>query len=483
MTRFLFYSILALCLTSSAWAVDKEPNVAGTFYSSNPKELSAQVDDFLSQASIQAPSHIQAMIVPHAGYVYSGPIAAYSYKAIAQGPYKTVVLLAPSHYEAFEGIALWPEGQFKTPLGALTVDTEFVSKFMAAAKGRLPLASPQAFDREHSLETQLPFIQRVLKDVKIVPILMSNPNPKTCQMVASLLNELIGSREDVLIIASSDMSHYFPYDKANQMDESALKAIKELNVENLWNGCFLNRDMEMCGIMPVLTVLLYAKERGLQAEVLKHANSGDTTGDKSKVVGYSSVIFYGHTKPSVLSLSPEDKEELMKLSQDTLKVFVTTKKVLKRETKNPRLRQIQGAFVTLRKKGELRGCIGHIIGQKPLWETVREMTIEAASNDPRFNPVSHDELKELDLEISVLTPPKQVPDASLITLGQDGVIVSDGGAHQGVFLPQVATETKWSKEELLSALCREKAGLPADCWRDPKISLYTFQAEVFGHET
>jgi AmmeMemoRadiSam system protein B/AmmeMemoRadiSam system protein A len=478
--RTVFLLLLLNVTSCCVWADSiKEPNVAGTFYSADPKELSAQIDGFMAQAPVISHPHIQAMIVPHAGYIYSGPVAAYGYKAASKNSYKTIVILGPSHYFPFDGVSLWLQGGFKTPLGNVEVDSEFAKKLMEEGKEFVHV-QPEVFEKEHSLEVQLPFIQKTFGKIKIVPILMGNPDPKVCHKMASILNDLIGSREDVLVVASSDMSHYFPYDIANKMDDATLKAIEEQNPQKLWNGCLISHEMEMCGIIPVATVLLYAQARGLKVEVLKHANSGDTQGDKSKVVGYSSVIFYseGNKDPA---LTFQEKKELLKLAHDTLNSFVTTGKAVEEKTNDPRLLQTQGAFVTLRKKGVLRGCIGNVIGRQPLWQTIHDMTVDAASQDPRFPPVIKEELKDIDLEVSVLTLPKAIPDASAITLGRDGVILSDEqGTHQGVFLPQVATETNWSKEEFLKELCSQKAGLPGDCWKNPKTRLWTFQADVFN---
>ncbi len=458
-------------------ALIKEPNVAGAFYSSDPKKLSSQIDSFIAQASINpVTKKVQALIVPHAGYVYSGPIAAYGYKAASKNTYTTIVILAPSHYFPFDGISVWPQGGFKTPLGIVNVDRDFATKLTKADRRFRYL--PNVYEREHSVEVELPFIQKVFGHVKIVPVLMGNPDPKVCQKLAFVLNELIGTRDDVLVLASSDMSHYFDYDTANKMDAATLGAITQEDAGKLWNGCFLSHQMEMCGVVPVTTVLLYAKERGLKVQVLKHANSGDTAGDKSRVVGYSSVIFY--QDDSDAGLNAKEKKKLLALARASINSFVKSGKTSAVETTDPRLLKPQGVFVTLTKHGQLRGCIGNIIGDKPLWNTVREMAIAAASQDPRFSPVGVDELKDINIEISVLSVPKRVKDASCITLGRDGVIISDGDSHEGVFLPQVAIETNWSKEEFLNELCSQKAGLPSDCWKDSKNNLWTFQADVFN---
>ncbi len=400
MSKAIWFVFLFCCLCFSGVdaASIKEPNVAGAFYSANSQELSHQIDSFIQQASISpVAARVQAMIVPHAGYIYSGQVAAYGYKAVSQNKYTTIVILAPSHYFPFEGISVWLEGGFKTPLGVAHVDEDFAKKLIKADSRFRFL--PQVFEQEHSVEVELPFIQKVFGSVvKIVPVLMGNPDIKVCQKLAVVLDGLIGSRQDVLVVASSDMSHYFDYETANQMDALTLGAISEEDPPKLWNGC-LSRRMEMCGFVPVTTVLLYAKERGLKVSVLKHANSGDTAGDKSRVVGYSSVIFYeDQTHPT---LSAGQKKVLLALARSSIESFVTTGKTARVTTSDPRLLKTQGAFVTLTKHGQLRGCIGSIVGDKPLWQTIREMSIAAASADPRFPPVSKDELKDIDIEISV----------------------------------------------------------------------------------
>ena len=463
----------------------KEPNVAGGFYSADPKELSDSID-FFKQSTGEVPVDRKVLIAiaPHAGYIYSGPVAAYTFKAIARNHYKTVVVIGPSHYFPFTGISVWRSGGFKTPLGIVPVDEDFAQALLKESPQFQFL--PEVFEREHSVEVELPFLQKTFEGIRVVPILMGNPDPKVCRDLAVALDKLIGQRDDVLVLVSSDMSHYYTYDVANSMDALTLEAIRQIDPKKFFEGC-ISRKMEMCGFVPVTTALILAHLRGItHVEVLKHANSGDTAGDKSRVVGYSSVIFYsellGQAKKQdqgVASLSQEEKKQLLQIARTTIEAFVKTGKAPDVSTKDVRLNEIEGAFVTIRKHGALRGCIGSIIGQHPLIETVRDMSVAAASQDPRFSPVTPAELKDIDVEISVLSAPRRVKDASEIVLGKHGVIVSDG-IHQGVFLPQVADETGWSKEEFLSQLCSQKAGLPADAWKSPEVSLYVFTADVFA---
>ena len=491
MTRYLLsclcFSVgcLAVPIIAAAEGADlKQPNVAGAFYSADPNLLSEHID-YLKQSAGPVPANrkVAMIIAPHAGYVYSGGVAAYAYKAIARNQYTTIIVIAPSHFLSFEGVSIWAKGAFKTPLGTLEVDAGFAGALLkenADFKEEL-----RAFDKEHALEVQLPFIQKTFGAVKIVPILMGQPNLGVGRALAEALDKLIGARDDVLIVISSDMSHYHDYDTANRMDAGTLKVMMAKDAPAVFNGCLLGQ-MELCGLMPVTTALYYAQQRGLTAGLLKYANSGDTAGDKSRVVGYASVIFYSGDLPTATEriqddLSDAHKKELLAIARGAVDSFVTTGKLPAFNVKDERLLKVQGAFVTLHKDGQLRGCIGHIIGQEPLWQTVRDVAVSAASQDPRFKPVTADELSEIQVEVSVLSVPVRVRGADEIVLGRDGVIISDGKGHQGVFLPQVADETGWSKEEFLSQLASQKAGLSPDAWKNPDVELYAFTANVF-HE-
>jgi hypothetical protein len=486
----IFISLLTalMVLSTQSWGdMVKEPNVAGGFYSADPKELSDSIDDLKQTTGpVPADRKVEIAIAPHAGYPFSGPVAAYTYKAIARNHYSTIVIIGPSHFFPFEGISIWPNGGFKTPLGTVPVDGDFAQALLKENPKFQFL--PEVFEREHAIEVELPFLQKTFDQVRIVPILMGNPDPQVCHDLAVALDRLIGQRDDVLILISSDMSHYYTSDVANSMDALTLQAIQEMDPKKFFEGC-ISRKMEMCGFVPVTTALIFARLRGIQhVEVLKHANSGDVTGDKSRVVGYSSVIFYSHLLGQSQSpddgigvLGPGEKKELLKIARQSIEGFVTTGQAPDFAIKDTRLNQMEGAFVTITKHGALRGCVGNIIGQEPLYKTVRDMAVAAASQDPRFSPLTAAELKDISLEISVLSKPRRVQDASEIQLGRNGVIVRQGD-HQGVFLPQVADETGWSKEEFLAQLCSQKAGLPPDAWRDPRTEIYVFTADVFAEK-
>ncbi len=486
MTLRLLLALVMACATGPIHATGdavKTPNVAGTFYPADPKVLSKTVEELLAQAGTPAETaatdSIEIAVAPHAGYSYSGIIAAHTFKALSQKQYSTIIILAPSHFYPFEGAVTWPRGALQTPLGALAVDEPMAQ---ALLQTDVVKDNPEPFNKEHALEVELPFIQKTFGQVKIVPLLLGQPNFQHAEALAVALHRVIGSRHDVLVLISTDMSHYRSHGEAKAMDAGTLKAIAEGDIQGFWQGN-LSGTMEMCGFVPMAVGLMLSKLRGLSpATVLSYANSGDTTGDKTSVVGYGAMVFFG-SSPAVSTtggLSNGQKTYLLSLARHTIEQFVGSGQTNEVKTDDPRLKQVQGAFVTITKKGELRGCIGSVIGEKPLAETVRDRAISAASQDPRFPPVTKEELGDIEVEVSVLSPLQRVQSSDDIVLGRDGVILSQGNEHQGVFLPQVATETGWSKEEFLAELCAQKAGLGQHCWKDPKTVFYTFTADVFG---
>jgi len=464
----------------------KQPNVSGQFYEADPQRLSANIDAFLSQSSaIPSEKHVDILIAPHAGYVYSGGVAAYSFKSVSQQHYNTIVILAPSHYVSFDGISIWKEGGFQTPLGVVDVDDKFTEKLIAANEKFY--FTPKVFDREHSLEVEIPFLQKTFSDFKIVPVIMGQPSFELLKDFAATLKAVIADRKDVLIVVSTDLSHYHDDAFARKMDHRTIEAVKDLKAEQVWKGC-QQQTMEMCGCVPVTAALLYAKLKGLDdVEILRYANSGDVSGDMDRVVGYTSIVFYGNNgktegtqNSSILTLA--QKKQLIDIARNTIDEYVRTGKTINVQETDARLSWEEGAFVTIHKKGNLRGCIGNIIGRKPLYLTVRDMAISSATQDPRFPPVTADELNGIDIEVSVLSKPEVITNVDDIQLGVHGVIVSQGPFHSGVFLPQVAEDTKWTKEEFLSHLCSQKANLPADAWKDPKTKIEIFTAEVFSEK-
>ena len=486
----IFVWFFLFCVSVFAQDKIKYPNVSGQFYSSDKNYLSIQIDIFFKNVKDEPnlkEKDILAIIVPHAGYIYSGQVASWAFKAIKGNKFDAVIILAPSHFYAFRGVSVYKEGLFRTPLGDIQVDSQLAQKLISYEKGIDFI--PQAFEKEHSLEVELPFLQKSLDNLKIVPIILGQIDYSDSAMVAKAIKEITKDKK-VLIVASTDLSHYHAYSKAIEMDTKTISYIKNLDAFGLWQS-EIKGETELCGLFPVLVLLNYAKELGLSADVLNYANSGDVTGDKSAVVGYSSIIFFKQNSNSgsgELSLKGEEemfnhveKKRLLEIARQTITEYVANGKIPDFKEDDPQLNIKSGAFVTLHKKGDLRGCIGIFSSNEPIYKTISKMAIESATQDPRFRPVTKEELDKIKIEISVLTEPKLIDDWKKIRLGIDGVIIKNG-SRQGVFLPQVATETGWDLETFLAQLCWQKAGLPQDCYKDPKTQIYTFQAIIFSEE-
>jgi len=475
--------IILFCSIVSADDNIKYPNVSGQFYPSSKEALSEQVDGFFNKAKDNSDiknKDILAVISPHAGYDYSGQVAAYGFKALEGKSYDTVIILAPSHYYAFSGASVYKSGFFNTPLGNIEIDSD-LAKDLIAVYDKADFF-PAAFSKEHSIEVELPFLQKALSNFKILPIVCGQMDFQDSRDLAEAIIKISRGKR-VLLVASTDLSHYHPYLTAVQMDSRAISYIKEVDALGLW-GSVLKGDSEACGIIPVLVLLNYAKELNLEPQVLNYANSGDVTGDKSRVVGYVSAAFFKKdnvSKGEEEMLSESQRKRLLDIARQSINDYLSSGKRADFKESDEALNLKRGAFVTLREKGSLRGCIGSFTSSEPLYKVIAQMAVEAATGDPRFKSVAKEEMKDIDIEISVLTEPQLISDWQKIRLGIDGVIIKRGFAS-GVFLPQVATETGWDLDTFLGELCWQKAGLSRDAYKDPKTQIYTFQAYVFSEE-
>ncbi|MDP3731696.1 MAG: AmmeMemoRadiSam system protein B [Candidatus Omnitrophota bacterium] len=477
--KLLVFSFCCLAFATLGYAQQiKEPNVAGAFYPDNPQELSQLIDTFLNAANPQAPEgHIFALISPHAGYGFSGGVAAFGYKLIKDKPYKTVIIIGRSHRYNFRGASLYPHGKFRTPLGDIEVDGVFVQKLLN--QNPEITSKPEVFfAQEHTVEVQLPFLQKVLKDFKIVPIIVGDMQLSDCKGLADLLKKAIGERRDVLVVASTDMYHGGDYQALKATDNLTISFLKNMDSEGLYYG-LREEKLQLCGGFAVVTALILSKELGHEKlQVLKYTNSAEVIGAKSDwMVGYVSCAI--DREGEVAMLNKGQRKRLLEIARKSIQEYLSTGRKMELTETDPVLLQEMGAFVTLHKHGELRGCIGNLVGKQPLYLTVRDMAVEAAVDDPRFSPVTSQELKEIEIEISALSALKRIESADEIRMGIHGVLVRRG-FNSGVFLPQVAAETNWSKEEFLSQLCSQKAGLPALAWKDKSTEIYIFTAEVFS---
>jgi hypothetical protein len=476
MERKAFFSLLIFLFLGSSIGLTqgiRKPVWEGKFYERNPTVLSAQIDRFLHKAKISPPpGKLQALIIPHAGYVYSGQIAAHSYKLVQGKDYETVIVIAPSHRHGFEGCSIYPQGGYETPLGVAEVDRVVASELSKASGFKY---IPQAHQAEHSVEVQVPFIQQTLPQSKIVPVVVGFPQRKTILTLIKALAKVASERK-VLVIASTDLSHFEPKARANEIDSRTISLIESFKTDALIRK-LERRENIMCGGGPVIAALLYAQKRGeAKVQVLKYGDSSLAGGPTSQVVGYLAAAVYTDHEPTNFSLSAEEKKELLRLAQTAVEQFVKEKKIKGYKTQNPNFTTKKGAFVTLKKRGHLRGCIGFIEPVLPLYETIIRASIFAAVQDSRFPPVSPEELKDLRVEISVLTPLERINNPRRIQVGKHGLIISKNG-KKGLLLPQVPVENNWSREEFLSHTCL-KAGLPEDAWKKG-AELYVFEALVF----
>ena len=479
--------------SSSGTANCREPAVAGAFYPADSASLCLMVDRFLEAAPSSgdgSPDHsgiIISGIVPHAGYVYSGETAGDFFALLGRErpSVETVVVVSAAHSVPFRGISVSEADCYRTPLGPVPVDRALAARILASH----PAAGfdPAYHSGDHTIEVQLPFLQRCLSDsFSIVPILLG----QTSRDDLCLLAELLAAERtsgDIIVIASSDLSHYPPESTADHVDSCTIAAFMNGDpetfleeVSRLESYGFPGLVTCACGSRAIFVILTYNRLAGPVSPVLLHtATSADAGGDPSGVVGYAAAAFRlessGHTPPDTLSAL--EKEWLCGLARAVLEASAAGESIDLPDPPSDRLLTPAGAFVTYRSDGNLRGCIGTLRATMPLHETVYEMARAAALEDPRFPPISTSELASIALEISVLTPMQLVPSPDSVRVGIDGLYITDG-RRAAVLLPQVSLEFGWSRTDFLEQVC-VKAGLPLDAYLDPSVALYRFRAEVF----
>jgi hypothetical protein len=487
---FLYPDGLRAAETPSALIHD--PVVAGTWYTGTASELKKQVEEYLGRVpELYSKDQTVAIISPHAGYIYSGQVAAHSFKAVQGQKFDSVIVIGPSHYVPFSGVATYDCAGFRTPLGVIPLDSELIAALVKRESRIKDL--PGVFRQEHSLEAELPFLQVVLPGFKLVPLVMGEPDITTCRWLAEAIAECTKGKS-VLIVASSDLSHYHSYDVATEMDKLLLQKVGAMDVEGI-DQCLESRKCEACGRGPIITAILAAKKLGAdRCDILQYANSGDVTGEKMSprgVVGYGAArilrpLTYRDRDEAEkkkagidLGLTKEERAALHAIARKAIESRLSSGASTSRtvETASRMLKEPRGAFVTLYEKGELRGCIGQIVPRMPLGEAVAAMAQEAAFRDPRFTPVRSGELDDLKIEISVLTPLQKIDSTDQIEVGKHGIVIVRDGST-GLLLPQVATEYGWDRNEFLEHCCL-KAGLPRNAWKDKQTEIYIFSADVF----
>ena len=475
----------------------REPAVAGLFYPRDPAELARTVRDLLAAAGrAELPGELKALVCPHAGYTYSGPVAAAGYKLAAGGPFDTVIVLAPSHYAGLAGASVSGADVFRTPLGDVPLSPKArelgrlppfaldapaaVQRPDWAAQSSRPRAAPGAEDAdtwEHADEVQVPFIQVALPGCALVPVVFGDVDPA---QAAAALAAVLDDR--TLVVVSTDLSHFDTADHARLRDRRCLDAVCALDADAI-------RDGDACGAGPLRALLHLARARGWRAQLLDYRNSGDTTGDTSRVVGYGAVAFYAPAAAGAAEFGAADRARLLGIAREALRECTATGRLPQVEAAglDAKFTAPRACFVTLTLNGALRGCIGHLAAHEPLYRAVAENTRNAALHDPRFPAVSAAEAGGLEIEISVLTPARPLafasPEELLAKLrpGVDGVILQIG-RRTATFLPQVWEQLP-DKAAFLGHLA-QKAGCEPDAWRGPGVQVQTYQVEAFtetGH--
>jgi AmmeMemoRadiSam system protein B/AmmeMemoRadiSam system protein A len=482
-------SLSLTCFTAvgAANAEDiRKPVYAGSFYPDTPEELTAFIKKLVNQVKpihVDRPPHssLKALIIPHAGYLYSGWTSAHMSLVLKENQFKRVIVMGPDHRIGFEGCAISDVSAYETPLGRIRLDEDADQ----LRRNKTLFRSVPVSDRlEHSVEVILPYLQYFLKKFEIIPVVLGQGRDLADKVTAAF-DPLLD--QTTLIVASSDLSHFLPYQEAVARDRETIKMILNLKANEL-----KKRENAACGKIPILVVINMARRHNWHPVLLHYSNSGDTAGDRSRVVGYTVIAFYGglsmkNRMDSLQSLNEEQGQILVKLARQTIEERLGRRsiKVDPDSMTDSVFKEKRGTFVTLTINKQLRGCIGNLDSTDSIVGGIERNAINAAFRDPRFPPLKADELDRVDIEVSILTEPQHLEyrDSkdllSKLRVNVDGVILRKGSAS-ATFLPQVWEQLP-QPEKFLSHLCT-KAGLSADTWRKGNLDILTYQVQYFEEE-
>jgi hypothetical protein len=490
---FLAALALLTCAQPKEVAMTRQPAVAGQFYPGDAKTLTAMIDSMLAAAEVPAVSgRLVGIQVPHAGYSFSGPTAAQAFKLLqawgqSLGPGSdtgdcplSVVMLGASHHVMLDKAAVYARGSWRTPLGDVAIDEALAKAILAEDKFLADM--PEAHAREHSIEAEVPFLQRVLGSFKIVPIMLLQPTYAQCERVGKAIARAAKGKK-VLLLASSDLYHGDSYGDANRIDSATVGLMTEFDPK-AFHAALERDEAQACGGNAITAMMVAARELGADnAVVLAQTNSNDVTGERGGYcVGYSAVAFVasGQGKAESSDLTELEQKSLLRIARSTLESHIRSGKSPEAKPLTPRLGEKRGAFVTLHERGELRGCIGYVEAVKPLYEAVSEMAVAASTEDPRFPPVQVEELDNIEIEITALSPLRPLPSPDSVVVGKHGLVIRKG-FRSGLLLPQVPVEQGWNREQFLTHTCL-KAGLPPDSYKDKDAQLFSFTGQVFGEK-
>ncbi len=470
-------------------------SLAGAWYSADPQALTAQFDDLFKKTDTNGIDNVIALILPHAGYQWSGQTAALGLKTTSKR-YKRIIVIGPSHHTYMEDVFSAPQAtHYETPLGQITLDVEFIDKLL-----KFPVFQnlPHALQHENSVEIQLPLLQYRCKDFKLVPIVAGQCSLEAIKQAGQILRSLVDA--DTLVVASSDFVHYGSQHQYVPFTENIPERLKQLDmgayeyIAKLDGQGFLEYRRKtgatICGAIPI-AVLLSMLSQPSQAHLVKYTTSGELTGDFGNSVSYLAVAFSGKwaNHPEVEpdkntpELSEQDKKQLLILARQSILYAVANRRFPQPSeltaTISDAMSRPRAAFVTLKKHSQLRGCIGDVFPQRPLYKSVIANAIRAGFSDTRFPPLTQEECKDITIEISALTMPQPIDSPDKIRLGVDGIILNKDG-RSALYLPQVAPEQGWDLNQTLTNLSL-KAGLPPDAWKEG-ADFSAFQAVVFGED-
>jgi MEMO1 family protein len=470
-------------------SADRTPVAAGSFYSADKETLTNDLNLLFSTCVKPAANlKVRALISPHAGYVFSGKIAASAFSAIQnKNDYKNIFIIGSSHVMAFDGASVYNSGDYVTTLGKMKINIEIANKLKT--ENKLFDFPVTAHMREHSIEVQIPFIQYLFKnEISIIPIIIGTDNSGTIKKIAAALKPYF--LPENLFVISSDFSHYPSYKDAVETDRITADAIVSKNSENFLRTLSANESKNisglatsMCGWTSGLMLLYLAEDNpDLIFNKISYCNSGDSRyGNKEEVVGYHAIELVEKNKiktnsnvnPDEVKFTKEESDKLISIARNSIRSMLFDHKSLTIDPGSlPQIfKRNMGAFVTLKIDGNLRGCIGRFNPPDPLYEVVSQMAISSAFEDSRFSPLNKDEFGKIEIEISVLGPLKRINNISELVLGKHGIYIKKG-FRSGTMLPQVATENKWTVEQFLGYTARDKAGLDWTGWKDAELYIY-----------
>ncbi len=432
----------------------REPVVAGQFYPASSSQLREVIEGMVDKEAVK--EEVIGLVSPHAGYIYSGPVVG---AVISKIKFKdTFIIMGPNHTGRGKPLSIMTQGVWKTPLGKVEIDSELGKRILDTSTHLEE--DHLAHEYEHCIEVQLPFLQYFKPDIKFVPIVLAYASGDIFKEIGREIARAVKDlNREVIIIASSDMTHYEPQESAQRKDNQAIEAMLDLNEDELLKRV-QELDITMCGYAPSVSLISAAKELGAtRAELVRYQTSGDTSGDYSAVVGYAGIV--------IMEMSP-----IAKLARQTVEAYVKEGETPKPEEFTPEMKGKAGVFVSIHKFGELRGCIGTF---EPTRDNVAEEiianAISSAIRDPRFPPVAPEELKHLDYSVDVLTSPESVDSQDQLDHKKYGVIV-EAGLRRGLLLPDLeGVDTV----DYQIDICRQKAGImPAE-----PIKLYRFEVKRY----